>query len=131
MEVFVAPPKGIIEMKLLKFRYIPQLNASIDGAAKESAHSVSILDGIKNFKQKVIQTKISGHDARLVSIQADRWGGKIGVESLIIYNQRNNTMWQLQLLFGKKKGINPFKSLNIETEQNYSKILLKSVKVLN
>ena len=130
MDIFVAPPSnGLGEVRLVKVRYVPTLNGSIDGAAAESAQRIAELEGIKNFQKQIAQLSVSGFDARQVSIAADRWGGKLGGEFLIIYNRKSNVMWQMQLIFGKKKGINPFASLSIDEERRYAKNLLSTIKI--
>lgn len=128
MDIFVASPSnGLDGVMLMKVRYLPTINGSIDGAATESARRVSALDGIKNFQKQIVPLSVSGFDARQVSIAAERWGAKLGVEVLVIYNRKTNVMWQMQLIFGKKKGIIPFASLNIDKERRYAKDLLSTI----
>lgn len=130
METFIAPPtNGLGEIRLMKVRYVPTLNGSIDGAAAESAQRIAALEGIKNFQKQIVPLSVSGFDARQVSIAADRWGGKLGGEFLIIYNRKTNIMWQMQLIFAKKKGINPFASLSIDEERQYAKNLLSTIRI--
>lgn len=104
-----------------------KIQPNIDGAASESVQNVARLDGMKNFKQWTKSLNVSGHEARQASFEAERYGGKIGGEALIILDRRTNTMWSIQLFFGKKKGINPFASLNLDTERNFAMSLLRSV----
>jgi len=131
MDNFVAEPiNGLGEVGLTKVRFVPELNGNIDGAAIESAQRIATLDGIKNFQQHIEPLFVSGFDARQVSITADRWGGKLGGEFLIILNRNTNVMWQIQLIFGKKKEINPFVSLNIDDERRYARNLLSTIRVL-
>ena len=130
METFVAPStNGLGEIRLMKVRYVPTLNGSIDGAAAESAQRIAALEGIKNVQKQIVPLSVSGFDARQVSIAADRWGGKLGGEFLIIYNRKTNVMWQMQLIFSKKKGINPFASLSIDEERHYAKNLLSTIRI--
>ena len=132
MDTFVAPPSnGLGEVMLMKVRYVPTLNGSVDGAAAESAQRVAAIDGIKNFQKQIVPLSVSGFDNRQVSIAADRWGGKLGGEFLpIIYNRKTNVMWQMQLIFAKKKGINPFASLSIDEERRYAKNLLSTIVIV-
>jgi len=131
METFIAPPSnGLGEVRLVKVRYVPTLNGSIDGAAVESGQRIAGLEGIKNFQKRIVPLSVSGFDARQVSIAADRWGGKLGGELLFIYNRKSNVMWQMQLIFAKKKGINPFASLSIDEERRYAKNLLSTIRMV-
>jgi len=130
METFIAPPSnGLGEVRLMKVRYVPTVNGSIDSAAAESAQRIAALEGIKDFQKQIAPLSVSGFDARQISIAADRWGGKLGGEFLIIYNRKTNVMWQMQLIFGKKKGINPFASLSIDEERRYAKNLLSTIRI--
>jgi len=130
MEIFIAKPyNGLGEVTLVKVRYIPELNGSIDSAANESARRISLLQGIKKFQQQIIPVTVSDLPARQVSISANRWGGKLGGEFIIVYNRETNEMWQMQLLFGKKKSINPFASLKLDDKRNYAKSLLSTIKI--
>ncbi len=127
-ELFEAPPtNGLIGVQLLKIHYVMKIQPNIDGAASESVRNVARLDGMKNFKQWTKSLNVSGHEARQASFEAERYGGKLGGEVLIILDRRTNTMWSIQLLFGKKKGINPFASLNLDTERIFAMSLLRSV----
>lgn len=131
IESFVASPShGLGEIRLVKTRYVPTLNGSIDGAATESAQRVASLEGITNFQKKISPLTVSGFEARQVSIAADRWGGKLGGEFLIIYDRNSNIMWQIQLVFAKQKKINPLASLNINEERRYAKNLLSTIRLL-
>lgn len=131
MDTFVAPPSnGLGEVRLIKVRYVPSLNGNIDVAAAESAQRVSELEGIKNFQKQIVALSVSGLDARQVSIAADRWGGKLGSEFLIIYNRKTNVMWQMQLIFAKKKETNPLASLNTDEERRYAKDLLSTIVIV-
>lgn len=131
MDIFVAPPSnGLGEVRLIKIRYVPTLNGSIDGAAEESSQRIAALEGIKNFQKQIMPLSVSGFDARQISIAADRWGGKLGGEFLIIYNRKTNVMWQMQLTFAKKKAISPFASLIIDEERRYAKNLLSTIAIV-
>ena len=132
MEIFFAPSSnGIDEIQLMKIKYKPQQECNIDGAASESMQRVLALAGIKNLKHHIVKTKVSRHDGRRVSFVADRWGAKLGGEILVIYDRRTNTMWQMMLFFSKKKGLNPFKSLNMNKKREYANSLLNRVRLPN
>ena len=129
-EFFEATPtNGLTEISLIKAVYVMEIQPNIDSATNESVQNIARLDGIENFKQSSKSLTVSGHEARQVSFEANRYGGKLGGEFLIILDRRTNTAWQLQLLFGKKKGINPFASLNIDTERSFAISLLNSVTI--
>ena len=129
-ELFEAPPtNGLDQVSIIKVLYDKKVQANIDGAASESVQNIARLEGIKNLKQSTKALTISGHLAKQTSIEADRYGGKLGGEFLIILNRRTNTMWQIQLLFGKKQGINPFASSNLDAERNFALSALRSVAV--
>lgn len=129
-ELFEAPPtNGLSGVSLIKIRYVRTVQPSIDGAASESVQNIARLDGMQKFKQSTKSLTVSGHEARQASFEAERYGGKLGGEFLIILDRRTNTMWQIQLLFSKKKGITPFASLNLDTERNFAMSLLRSVTV--
>lgn len=129
-ELFEAPPtNGLSGVSLIKIRYVKTIQPSIDGATSESVQNIARMDGMQKFKQWTKSLTVSGHEARQASFEAERYGGKLGGEILIILDRRTNTMWQVQLLFGKKKGINPFTSLNLDTERNFAMSLLRSVTV--
>ena len=129
-ELFEAPPtNGLSGVSLVKIRYVTKIQPNIDGAASESVQNIARLDGIQKFKQSTKSLSVSGHEARQASFEAERYGGKLGGEFLIILDRRTNTMWQIQLLFGKKKGVNPFASQNLDTERNFAMSLLRSVTV--
>lgn len=131
MDIFKAPPSnGLSKVTLLKVRYVLTLNGSIDGAATEAAQRIAALEGIKSFQKQIVPLSVSGFDARQVTIAADRWGGKLGVEFLIIYDRKTNVMWQMQFIFAKKKGINSFSSLSIDEERRYAKKILSTIRVL-
>jgi len=131
MDTFIAPPSnGLGEVRLIKIRYVPTLNGSIDGAAEESSQRIAALEGMINFQKQIVPVSVSGFDARQVSIAADRWGGKLGGEFLIIYNRKNNVMWQMQLTFAKKIGPSPFSALNIDEERRYAKNLLSTIAIV-
>lgn len=129
-ELFEAPPtNGLDPVSIIRVLYDKKVESNIDGAASESMQNIARLDGIKNFKQSTKSLTISGHVARQMSIEAERYGGKLGGEFLIILNRRTNTMWQIQLLFGKKQGLNPFASQNLDVERNFALSVLRSVAV--
>ena len=129
-ELFEAPPtNGLSGVSLIKIRYVRTIQPSIDGAASESVQNIARLDGMQKFKQWTKSLTVSGHEARQASFEAERYGGKLGGEFLIILDRRTNTLWQIQLLFDKKKGINPFASLNLDSERNFAMSLLRSVTV--
>lgn len=129
-ELFEAPPaNGLSDTSLVKARYVMTIQPNIDGAASESMQNMARLDGVKNFKQWTKSLSVSGHEARQSSFEAERYGAKFGGEFLIILDRRTNTMWQIQLLFGKKNWTNPFGSPNLDTERNFAMSLLRSVTV--
>lgn len=129
-ELFEAPPtNGLGPVSIVKIRYVGGIQLNIDGAANESVQNIARLDGMKKFKQWTKSFSVSGHEARQASFEAERYGGKLGGEFLIVLDRRTNTTWQIQLLFGKKKGINPFASLNLDTERNFAISLLRTVTV--
>lgn len=129
-ELFEAPPaNGLSDISLVKIRSVMTIQPNIDSAASESMQNMARLDGVKNFKQWTKSLSVSGHEARQASFEAERYGAKFGGEFLIIVDRRTNTMWQIQLLFGKKKWTNPFGSPNLDTERTFAISLLRSVTV--
>lgn len=130
MDIFVAPPSsGLGEIRLVRIQYKPQVDVSIDGATDESIRRVSVLDGVKNFQSKVQPLSVSGREARRVTIEADRRGGKLGGEFLVVLDKTSNVLWQMQLIFGKKEPMNPFSKLSLNEEHSYAQKLLSSIRV--
>ena len=93
------PSCGVNEARLFVATYAQGVTANIDGAAEGSITQVSTLDGITSPESTVTPATISGLPARKVSYRAKRWGGVIGVDFVVVTNPRDNTLWQLQLIF--------------------------------
>lgn len=130
MEVYTAPPSnGIGEVRLIRVHYAPTVIGNIDGVAEEAAKRLAALDGVTKFQKQIVPLSVSGFDARHMSISADRRGGKLGGEFLIVYKRNANVMLQMQFLFGKKKGVSPFAPLSIEEERRYAKDLLSTIRI--
>ena len=129
-ELFEAPPtNGLTTVNLIKVRYVLSIQPNIDGATSESVQNVARLDGVHNFKQGTKQIKVSGHEARLASFEAERYGAKFGGELLVILDRRTNAMWQLQILFGKNKGLFSDTYPELDAERRFSTAIMNSVKV--
>ncbi len=130
-ELFEAQPTNELgEISVAKIRYVREIQPNIDGATSESMQYIARLDGIQKFKQSIKSLNVSGHEARQASFEAERYGGKLGGEFLIILDRRTNTLWQIQLLFGRKRGINPFVSSTLDNERLFATSLLRTVTVL-
>ena len=127
LDIYMAPPiNGLEEVRLVKTQYKLEVSPSIDGAALGLSKSITTLQGVKNFHDEVVPLSVSGLEARRISIEADRWGGKLGGEFLIIYDRKLNIMWQVQLLFTQNK----YSPVSFDKERQYTRKLLSSVRVI-
>jgi hypothetical protein len=98
---------------------------SIDGAVQGSASQISKLPGITNPATSVLPTEVSGYQARLMSYQANRWGGALGMEALHIVDPTTNTYWQLQLIF-ESSSIN---DARFESTRSCAKAILATARI--
>ncbi len=129
-EIFEAPPsRGLGELRLLKVRYVAKTFGTIDAAASETVRNISSLSGVKNVKQSTQPLLVSGLDARRVSFESDRNDGKLGAEFLIVHDKKTNTAFQLQIIFAKRQGMNPFGAVDLSAEREVANGILSSVSV--
>lgn len=130
LEISEAPPtRGLAEVRLLKIRFVPKTFGSVDAAATESVANIVRLPGVKNPRQNITAILVSGLDARRVSFESDRNEGKLGAEFLIVHDKRTNIAYQLQIIFGEKQGLNPFRSLNLSVQRDAANEILASVRM--
>ena len=87
------------------------------------------MPGIRDSTQNIVPVKVSGRDARRVSFESGRNDGRLGVEFLIIQDVASQSFYQLQLIFAKKPGINPFASVRLLEERVFAKKILDSVQI--
>jgi hypothetical protein len=85
------------EVGVIRAAFKPDASLNIDGAATGAVENVSKLEGVKNIQHSVESTTISGKPARRISMNADRWGGRIYNESLVILD--GQTMYQVQATY--------------------------------
>lgn len=131
VEIYEAPPPpGLLEIRLMKVQYVASLQGNIDSSAASSMDGIARLEGITNAKHSVVKKRVSGHDVRQASFEASRYGGRLGAEFLVVYDKRRNVLYQLQLIFGRKKALNLFDDLKLETERKAAKDLLATVSFL-
>jgi hypothetical protein len=119
LSVYTSRPTcGLGEVRLLVGVYAPEVQVSIDGAAAGTTKQVSTLEGITNPEDSITPTTVSGHPARRVSYKANRWGGVLGGEFLVVADLQSNTFWQLQFIFAAKKTSDHTKLNNIRSCAN-------------
>ena len=129
-QVFEAPGiQGLNEVRLLKFEYTNAIRGTIDDSANETVANIARLPGVRNATQGIVRVAVSGLDARRVSFESDRYDGKLGAEFLIVQSPQTRTMYQLQVIFSKKKGMNILGSLTLEAERAEAEKLMRSVRI--
>lgn len=129
-QIFEAPGvSGISEARIVKLQYTFQIQGNIDSAASETVANMATLSGIKNPNHTITQTRVSGHDARRVSFESRRNDGRLGAEFLIIQDYRMQIAYQIQLIFSKRPGLNPFVSTSLDEERAFAKKVLDTVRV--
>lgn len=120
------PSCGVSEARLVVATYAQGVTTNIDGAADGSITQTSTLEGITSPESTVAPATISGLPARKVSYRAKRWGGVIGVESIVVSNAGTNTFWQLQLIF-TARNTNDYTALS--SAQSCAQKILESVAI--
>jgi hypothetical protein len=85
------------EIDVLRTVYKEGVELNFDGAAQGAAEGVSKLDGIRNVQQTISELSVSGKPARRLSMTADRWQKKMGVEVLLISD--GPAFYQVQVIF--------------------------------
>lgn len=124
-----AGSAGIQEVRLMKLKYNSKIRGSIDEAASESVSNIVRLPGIKNPKQNIVPTRVSGREARRVSFESGRYDGKLGAEFLIVQDNAGQSFYQLQMIFSKGPGLNPLASLDLQEERTFARKTLDSVQL--
>jgi hypothetical protein len=128
-EIFVAPARnGLAEVRIIKSR-LKTDSYNINNATAEASTQLAKLEGITNFQSQTSVLKVSGREARQLSFLADRMGGKVGGEFLIIFDKKNSVTWQIQTMFAKQKKGNSTNPLILEAERKYAMGILTSVRV--
>lgn len=128
--IYDAPGReGIHEASITKITYGPRITPSLDGGAQGIISRITKMDGVKNVRHTIQPIRLSGRNARRVSITADRWTGMIGVEALVAESSKVNTVTQIQLIFGAKKSITLFGVLTSQRE--YAQKVLDSIILLD
>lgn len=127
-QIFEAPGTSrFSEARVIKLQYTSQIRGNIDAAASEAVANIVRLPGIKNPNHTITKTKVSGQNARRVSYESGRNDGTLGAEFLIIQDQRNQVMYQIQLIFSKRPGFNPLASTSLNDERALAGKVLDSV----
>ena len=130
-DVFEAPPDNDFrEVRVLRIRYVAGTPFSLDGAADGAVRSVLALPGIEQPNHRVTPTNVSGRPARRTSLEAKRFGGRLGAEFLQIYDPALKTTWQVQLIFHSSTSLNPFADKSLDAQRAAAKKLLQGVLVI-
>lgn len=132
MDSYSAEPiPGIGEIRIENTFYshdFPYDSWDIDQAANGSIDGIEKLFGVTGLKSNIVRTNITGQDSRQISISAKRFGGSIGVESLLIANRQLNALHLIMITFGAP----PMPDGNNSTLTNEHEIareILRSVKL--
>jgi hypothetical protein len=128
LEIYEAPPScGLGEVRIVRARYTSGMAMDLDHASRETVRKLAQLEGVQNLRHSVQRVVLSGRDARVISVEADRWSGRVFVETLVIYDAHAATLWNVQAIGGKKKSVNPFATARIDDERNCARSILSSV----
>ncbi|MOA25437.1 hypothetical protein D3C78_1461620 [compost metagenome] len=128
MYIYDAPGReGINEASIIKITYDSAVIPSLDGAAQGIVSNITGMEGIKNLRQTIQPTKVSGRNARRISITAERWNGMIGVEALVVETNKSNTITQIQLIFAAKNSVTLFGVLTKQRE--YALKVIESISI--
>ena len=131
-EVFEAGPSlGLGEVRVLKIRYVPKVSGNLNMAAQESIQNILRLPGIKNSTQNITAVKVSGLEARRISFATNRYDGKLGAEFLIVYDKKTNTLFQLQVIFSKRKSLDLSGDLDLDLERAFANNIVASARMAN
>ena len=122
--------RGLDSVQILQSRWSPGFSANMESGLLEVVRSIGGLDGVTNLSHQVNHTRVSGHRAVRLSLEADRNKGKIGGEALAIYDTATNTTWQVFTLFGKSRGLNPFGSVSVDHQRQVAIDVIDSVRVV-
>lgn len=130
VEIFEAPPTaGIDSIQLIKTHYANGFQASIDGAIAGGISNIVNLPGVTKPVRSIVSLTISGLEARQASFDANRYGGVIGGDILVVYDGSTGTMYQLQIFFAKKPSFNPFSSMSLDDEHELARSIIKSFRL--
>jgi hypothetical protein len=127
IEIFEAPPTaGIDSIQLIKTRYANGFQANIDGAILGGIANIVNLPGVTKPVKSILPLTISGFAARRASFDANRYRGVIGGDILVVYDNISGTLYQLQIFFAKKLGLNPFSSMSLDDEHALAATIINS-----
>lgn len=132
MEIYTAKPvTDLGQVWITKMQQTFGAPFDIDESARQTVQSVLALPGMKSATHKITSVSVSGLDARRVTLEADRYGGRFGAEAIIIYHKRRYTLWQVQILFGKERQMNPFASKSLSSDRARAEEAIRSVEVIS
>lgn len=92
-EYYTLKTRGF-EVGVIRCVFKPDAQLNIDGAAAGTVDNVSKLEGVRNLQHTTESQTISEKPARKISINADRWNGRIYNDNLVILD--GQTMYEVE-----------------------------------
>lgn len=115
---------------IYKTTYNSGVAYSLDVGASGAISNELGLRKTNNVKKSIQSLKVSGFDARRISITYDVQGGKMASETLLIYDSATGRLWMIMFALSKRQPLNPFASYNLDVERADVSAILNSVGVI-
>jgi hypothetical protein len=118
------------DFEILKLIFKHGMPYSLDDSANKAISNELALRKTTNVNKSIHSLRVSGFDARRISMTYDVRGGKIANESLLIFDSATRRVWMIMFALAKKKPLNPFANYNLDVERAEASAILDSVGVI-
>jgi hypothetical protein len=118
------------DFEIHKFIFKHGMRYNLDERVNGAISNELALRKVTNVKKLILPLKVSGFDARRISMVYDVKGGKMATESLYIFDSATGRGWMIMFAMAKKKSSNPFVTYNLDIERAEASSILDSVEVI-
>ena len=116
--------------EIRKFIFKHGMPYNLDDSSNGAVSNELALRKTSNVKKSIYPLKVSGFDARRISMTYDVKGGKMATESLYIFDSATGRVWMIMFALAKKKPLNLFTNYNLDVECAEASAILDSVGVI-
>ncbi len=119
------------DFEIRKTIFKPGIPYNLDVGANGAIENELALRKTFNVNKLISPVKISGIDARRISLTYDVSAGKMATETLLVFDPASGGLWMITFALAKNKPLNPFSDYNLDAERAEASKILNSVKLIN